>query len=169
MEFQVAKRSEIKKIVEKAFHKTKSAGYKKLHKRTADDYAGLSRRQVLKCASTNEKIRKISVKFNNKAKPRPVIVKRIHEQQHQVDLVDMKGMQVEYKGKTYRHILSLTNLLCTFHCLAPLERKKNSFGKKELKGIYTLHGIPERIQSDNRGEFKKDAESSCQSKKDKYD
>ena len=150
MEFQVAKRSEIKKIVEKAFHKIKSAGYKKLHKRTADDYAGLSRRQVLKCASTNEKIRKISVKFNNKAKPRPVIVKRIHEQQHQVDLVDMKGM-------------------CTFHCLAPLERKKNSFGKKELKGIYTLHGIPELIQSDNRGEFKKDAESSCQRKKDKYD
>ena len=139
MEFQVAKRSEIKKIVEKAFHKIKSAGYKKLHKRTADDYAGLSRRQVLKCASTNEKIRKISVKFNNKAKPRPVIIKRIHEQQHQVDLVDMKGM-------------------CTFHCLAPLERKKNSFGKKELKGIYTLHGIPELIQSDNRGEFKKDAE-----------
>ena len=107
MEFQVAKRSEIKKIVEKVFHKTKSAGYKTLHKRTADDYAGLSKRQVLKCASTNEKIRKISVKFNNKAQPRPVIVKRIHEQQHQVDLVDMKGMEVKYKGKhigTFCHL-----------------------------------------------------------------
>ena len=165
MQFQVAKRSEIKKIVEKAFHKTKSAGCKTLHKRTADDYAGLSKRQVLKCASTNEKIRKISVKFNNKAQPRPVIVKRIHEQQHQVDLVETKGMQVKYKGKTYRYILSLTDLLCRFHCLAPRERKKSSFGKKELKRIYTLHGIPERIQSDNRGEFKKDAESYCQRKK----
>ena len=151
MEFQVAKRSEIKKIVEKAFHKTKSAGYKQLQKRTADDYVGLSKRQVLKCASTNEKIRKISVKFNNKAQSRPVIVKRIHERQHQVDLVDMKGMQAKYKGKTYRYILSLTDLLCRFHCLAPRERKKSSFGKKELKRIYTLHGIPERIQSDNRG------------------
>ena len=79
MEFQVAKRSEVK-IVEKAFHKSKSAGYKKLHKRATDGYAGLSRRQVLKCASTNEKIRKFSVKFTNTAKPRPVIVKRIHEQ-----------------------------------------------------------------------------------------
>ena len=44
-----------------------------------------------------------------------------------------------------------------FHWLAPLERKKSSFVKKELKRIFTLHRIPERIQSDNRGEFKKDA------------
>ena len=132
MEFQVVKRSEVKKIVEKAFYKSKSAEYKKLHKRTEDDYAGLSKRQVLKCASTNEKIRKFGVKFTNKANPRPVIVKRIHEQ-HQVDLVDMKGMQVQYKGKTYRYILSLMDLFSRFHWLAPLERKKSSFVKKELK------------------------------------
>ena len=154
------KRSEVKKIVEKAFHKSKSAGYKKLHKRTADGYTGLCKRQVLKCASTNEKIRKFSVKFTNKAKPHPVIVKSIHEQ-HQVDLIDMKGMQVEYKGKTYRYILSLMDLFSAFHWLAPLERKKSSFIKKELKRTYTLHGIPERIQSDNGGEFKRDVESYC--------
>ena len=94
------KRSELKKIVEKLFRKSKSAGYKKLHKRTAGGYAGLNKRQVLKCASTNEKIRKFSVKSTNMTKPRPVIVKCIHEQ-HQVDLVDMRGMQVEYQGKTY--------------------------------------------------------------------
>ena len=86
------KRSEVKKIVEKVFHKSESAGYKELHKRTADGYAGLSKRQDLKCALTNEIIRKFSVKFTNKAKPGPVIVKGIHEQ-HEVDLVDMKRMQ----------------------------------------------------------------------------
>ena len=74
------KRSEVKKIVEKEFHKSKSAGYKKLQKRMANGCAGLSKRQVLKCASINEKIRKFSVKFANKAKPRPVIIKRIYEQ-----------------------------------------------------------------------------------------
>ena len=47
MEFQVVKRSEVKKIVEKLFRKSKSAGYKKLHKRTAGGYAGLNKRQVL--------------------------------------------------------------------------------------------------------------------------
>ena len=134
MEFQVVKRSEVEKIVEKAFYKSKSAAYKKLHKRTADDYAGLRKHQVLKCASTNEKIRKFGVKFNNKAKPRPVIGKRIHEQ-CQVDLVNMKGMQVDYKGKIYRYIFSLMDLFSRFHWLAPLERKKISFVNKELKGI----------------------------------
>ena len=147
------KRSEVKEIAEKVFHKPKSAGYKKLHKKTADGYVDLSKRQVLKCALTNEKIGKFSVKFTNKAKPHPVIVKRIHEQ-HQVDLVNMKGMQEEHKGKTYRYILSLMDLFSRFHWLAPLERKKNCFVKKELKRIYTLHGIPERIQSDNEGEFR---------------
>ena len=114
------KRSEVKKIVEKAFHKSKSAGYKKLHKRTAYGYAGLSKRQVLKRTSTNEKIRKFSVKIPNKAKPHPAIVKRTHEQ-HRVDLADMKGMQVEYKGKLYWYILSLMDLFSRFHWLAPLE------------------------------------------------
>ena len=159
LEFQVLKRSEVKKIVEKAFRKSKSAGYKKLRKRTADGYDGLSKRQVLKCALTSKKIRKLSVKFTYKAKVCPVIVKRIHE--HQVYLVDMKGMQVEYKGKTYRYILSLMDLFSRFHWLAPLERKKSSFVKKELKRTYNLHGIPERIQSDNGREFKKDVESYC--------
>ena len=74
----------------------------------------------------------------DKVKPRPVIVKCIHEQ-HQVDLVDMKGMQVEYKGKTYRYILSLVDLFSRFHGLAPLERKKSSFERKELKHYDYYH------------------------------
>ena len=71
------KRSEVKKIVEKAFHKSTSAGYRKLHK-MADGYAGLSKHQVLKIASTNEKIRKFNVKFTNKAKLHPVIIKHMN-------------------------------------------------------------------------------------------
>ena len=59
------------------------------------------------------------------------------------------------------------DLFSRFHWLAPLERKKSSFVKKELKRIYTLHRIPERIQSDNRGEFKKDVELYCKKYKTK--
>ena len=80
----------------------------------------------------------------------------------------MKGMQVEYKWKTYRYILSLMDLFSRFHWLALRDRKKSSFVKKKLKRIYTLHRIPERIQSENGGEFKKDVESYCR-KKDKND
>ena len=76
-------------------------------------------------------------------------------------------MQVEYKGKTYLYILSLMDLFSRFHWLAPLERKKSSFVKKELKRIYTLHGIHEYIQSDNGGEFKKDVKSCCKKNKAK--
>ena len=44
LEFQVVKYSEVKKIVEKAFHKFKFGGYKKLHKRATHSCAVLSQR-----------------------------------------------------------------------------------------------------------------------------
>ena len=69
----------------------------------------------------------------------------------------MKGMQVEYKGKTYTYIFSFMDLFSRFYQLAALARKKSSFVEKELKRIYTVHRIPEHIESHNGGEFKKDA------------
>ena len=140
--------------MEKTIKKCKSAGYKKIHHRAGDGYAGLRKRQVLKRVTKNERLRKFNVRFTNKAKPRPVSVKRIQEQ-HQIDLVDMKSMKVEYKGKCYRYIFSLMDIFSRFHWLAPLTRKKNSHVKKELQRIYKEHGQPERLQSEKRGEFKR--------------
>ena len=53
------------------------------------------------------------------------------------------------------------DLFSRFHWLAPLERKKSSLVKKELQRIYSVHGKPEHLQSDNGGEFKKEVKSYC--------
>ena len=79
----------------------------------------------------NEKFRKFSVKFTNKERPRPVRVKRIQEQ-HQIDVVDMTGMKVNYKGKTDKYILSLLDIFSRFHWLVPLERKYSKIVKKRV-------------------------------------
>lgn len=55
---------------------------------------------------TNKTLKYFNVKFANKAKPQPVKVKGNHKQQ-QIDTVYMKSMKVEYKGESYRYILSL--------------------------------------------------------------
>ena len=99
------KRVKVDKVVEKTFKKCKSPG---------DGYAGLSKRQVLKCVTSNERLRKFNVRFTNKAKPRPISVKRIQEQ-HQTDLVDMKSMNVEYKGNVINIFLSLMDTFLRFH------------------------------------------------------
>ena len=88
-------------MVEKTFKKCKSAGYKKIHHEAHNGYAGLIKRQMLKCVTSIERLRKFNVTFTNKAKPRPVSAKKIQEQ-HQIDLVDMKSMKIEYKEKCYR-------------------------------------------------------------------
>ena len=53
------------------------------------------------------------VKFTNRAKPRPVTLKKVQEQ-HQIDLVDMRNIQVEYNGKLFRYILSLLDVFYPF-------------------------------------------------------
>ena len=64
---QVLKRVEANKVVEKRFKKCKSVRYKKIHHRARDGYAGLSKKQVLKCVTSNERLRKFNVRFTNKA------------------------------------------------------------------------------------------------------
>ena len=88
-------------------------------------------------------LRKLNVKFTNKARPRPVLVQAIHDQ-HQIDLINMKNMAVVYKGKTYKYILSLLDVFSRFHWLYPLESKHSSGIKKKLKKIYSVHGLPNK-------------------------
>ena len=90
----------------KTFERCKSAGYKKIHHGAGEEYAGLSKRQVLMSVTSNEQLRNFNVRFTNKTKPRPVSVKRIQEQ-HQIDLLGMKSMKVEYKKKCYQYIFLL--------------------------------------------------------------
>ena len=131
-----------------------------------DGYAGLRKRQVLKCVTSNERLRKLNVRFTNKAKPRSVSVHRIQDQ-HQIDLVNMKSIKVEYTGKCYRNIFSLMDIFLQFHWLTSFTTKKSSHVKKELHWVYKEHGQPERLQSDNGGEFKRPLKDCCKSRKTK--
>ena len=88
----------------------------------------------------NEKFRKFSVEFTNKARPRSVRIKRIQEQ-HQVDLVDMTGMKVNYKWQTFKYILSLLDIFSRFHWLVPLERKYSKIVKKSCTKCTLYMGI----------------------------
>ena len=57
------------------------------------------------------------------------------------------------------------DIFSCFYWLAPLERKKSSHVKSVLHRIYNVHSIPERLQSDNGGEFKKDVKHYCKRNK----
>ena len=161
---KVAKKDEVRKIVARSFHESKSCGYKKLRSRAADGFAGISGRNILKVTSNDILYKQFTVKFTNKARPQPIIARRIH-QINQIDLVDLNKLKVKHKGKTYRYILSLMDVFSRFHWLAPLERKFPRNVRAELERIYSEHGFPDRLQSDNGGEFKKDVIKFCQAKK----
>ena len=137
------KRSEIKTLVKQTFDKRKS-GDKKVYRRGNEGFAGLRQRKTCRAIMEDKTSRKFNVKFTNKARPRPVRVKAIHDQ-HQIDLINMKNMAVVYKGKTYKYILSLLDVFSRFHWLYPLESKHSSGIKKKLKKIYSVHGLPQKL------------------------
>lgn len=149
------KKSEIRKVVEKEFDESKSAGARKLRLRAANKYTGVSEKKILEVVKGDNKFRRFNARFTNRAVPRPVRAKEVMEQM-QVDLVSMTSQQVDFNGRTYRYILSLMDIFSRFHWLAPLERKFSSHVALHLDKIFSEHGPPSRLQSDNGGEFKKE-------------
>ena len=118
--------------MEKVFTEAKSGGAKKLRLRTADSVVGLSEREILKITTKSPRFRSFNVKFKNKAIPRLVRVKEI-QTQHQIDLVNLSDMRVEYQGTVYRYVLSIMDIFSRFHWLATLERKKPSHSIPHLR------------------------------------
>ena len=149
------RKSKIKLTVKKTFDACKSACARKIRFRAAESYAGMSERRILKITNNNFKYRQFNAKFTNKAIPRPIRVKRVMEQL-QLDLVDMRSQAVEYNGKSYRYILSLMDIFSRFHWLVPLKRNFASNVAFYLNRIFMEHRPPDKLQTDNGGEFKKD-------------
>lgn len=74
---RVLKKDEVKQCVSKTFKKSKSVGYKKLRTRALDGYAGISRSNILRVTSNDAEFKRFTVKFRNKAIPRPVTANEV--------------------------------------------------------------------------------------------
>ena len=77
-------------------------------------------------------------------------------EQVQIDLINLSCQSVEYEGKVYRYVLLVMNVFSRFHWLSPLQRKSPHHVAEQLFKMFSEHGPPDRVQSDNGGEFKKD-------------
>ena len=53
-----------------------------------------------------------TLSFTNKAVPKPVFAKHV-QSQHQIDLIDLSKDQVKNKGKLYKYILSIMDVIAT--------------------------------------------------------
>ena len=89
-----------------------------------DSVVGLSERKILKITAKSPRFRLFNVKFKNKAFPRLVRVREI-QTQHQIGLVNLSDMSVEYQRTVYQYVLSIKDIFSRFHWLAQLERKSH--------------------------------------------
>ena len=96
------------------FDEAKSVGCKKLRNHAANSYTGLSEKQIIHVTNSQFKYRVHNVKFTNKAVPKLVFAKHV-QSQHQIDLIDPSKDQVKNKGKLYKHILTVMDVMATCH------------------------------------------------------
>ena len=140
------KKSAMKEVVKKSFKKSKGSGSRKIYHRLKDCYSGISERTIHKVLSKSTLHQKLNARFENRARLRPIRARDV-QIRHQVDLVDMKKLRTNYKGKV-KYVLSVMGVFSRYHWLVPIERKLSSHVARELIRIYREHGAPRVIQHD---------------------
>ena len=98
--------------MEKAFTEIKSGEAKKIWLRAADSVVGLSEKEILKVTAKSPRFRSFNVKFKNKAIPQPV---EEIQTQHQIYLVNLGDICVEYQGAVCQYVLSIMDIFSRFH------------------------------------------------------
>ena len=148
----VAKKEAVSDVVKKMYKSSKGSGVRKIYHKLKNSYSGVAERDVQKVLAKSSVHQRLNVRFENKARLRPVRAKTV-QIRHQIDLVDMKRLRTKYKGKTYKYVLSIIDVFSRYHWLVPLQTKKSSHLACELLRIYTEHGAPRVIQHDQGREF----------------
>ena len=109
-------------LVATTFDQAKAGGCKKLRNRAAAGFAGLSERNILRVTNNDTKYRIDTVKFTNKATPRPVTAKTV-QGQYQIDLMNLSKEAVNYNKHVYRYVLSVMDIFSRYLWLRPLQKK----------------------------------------------
>lgn len=130
-------------------------GSKKLFKRISQDFAGISRKQILKHLNSNTDYQKRRPAFKNVGPLQPIEAKKPMERL-QIDLVDLTRVAFhrEKDNATFRYVLVCIDVLSRFIWLRSLVKKSAGDVAAHLYNIFSEYGPPKIIQADNGSEFR---------------
>ena len=150
----VLRSSEVEKVIQYYLAKYKGANCYKLHSRTRDSFAGVSKNVIQDWINSNRKHCESHKIFENKDPLQPIIAKSPMDV-CQIDLVIMeKHPSKEYNNKTYFYILNVMDVFSRYIILKPLQPKESLEVASHLRVIFFSVGIPNVIQCDHGSEFK---------------
>lgn len=142
--------------VKKKQKQTKGAGARPIAYALKQKYVGVSEAKVLSTLAKSKRHGKLHAHFSNKAPLRSVKASTVFERV-QIDLLKMQV--VVHEGKAFKYILSVVDVFSRFVCLKALECNTTQQVAKALKDIFSEHGFPAIVQSDNGLEFMGDVQS----------
>ena len=114
-------------------------------------HADVPNRNIRKIVSTSKKCQFNHLLFKNQV-PLKTVHAKMCDERWQMDL--MKGDEVYCKGKKYRYILSVNDVLSRNAFLRVLPAKSSKCAAKALHSVIAEHGTPGIIQYDQGPEFR---------------
>ncbi|KAL9966376.1 hypothetical protein ACROYT_G024438 [Oculina patagonica] len=105
----VVKKAELQNVVKVMYKRSKGSGTRKLYHRIKDSYSGVAERDVHKMLSKSCTHQRLNVRFENKARLRPVPAKGV-QIRHQIDLVNMQRLRTKFKGKVFNTLSRNANI-----------------------------------------------------------
>ncbi|XP_067654016.1 uncharacterized protein [Haliotis asinina] len=151
----VIRKSDVESIIAKFYKELRGSGAKKIKSMINEYYAGISKDTIQDFIDRQTDRQQLRPAFSNAPNLKPVISKKPMGR-HQVDLVDLSGMQVTIGGETFLYVLSVIDVFTRFLWLRPLSSKSASSVAIELYRLYFEYGwgCPRILQCDQGTEFK---------------
>lgn len=139
--------------VQKKTKATKGSGARTIAYSLKRKFQGCSERSVSHVLKHDAEHGQMHAKFSNKPPMRSIQAKKVFDRV-QIDLISMRDKAVVYNDRTYKYILTAVDVFSRFLFLEAIERKTAKHVAKALKGIFSQHGYPRIVQSDNGPEFR---------------
>ena len=156
----ILKKSDVTRVVKKAFKETKGSGTRKLFHRLKNVYRGVRERDIGRVLGKSRLHQQLNVRFQNKAILKPIRARSV-QIRHQADLISMESMPATWKGKTFKFVLSLMDVFSRYHWLIPLEGKSSKPIAVALSELYIQHDPRRVIQHDQGPEFEGAVKKLC--------
>lgn len=150
----IPRTEEIGRVIDFFVNDSCGEGSNQIFKRTAKDYTGISRKQVLIRINGNPDYQKRGPAFKNVGPLQPIEAQTPMERL-QTDLVNLTrvAFHCEKDNVTYRYVLVCIDVMSRFLWLRPLAKKSAEYVSTHLYGIFNEYEPPKISQADNGAEF----------------
>ncbi|CAF1337651.1 unnamed protein product [Rotaria sordida] len=143
---------EVDKVILAHYEAKFGCGTRALHYHLSQIYNKISEERIAKVVKASNSCGRMHPTFSNKGPKKIVHAKQVFERL-QIDLVDLSRRAAFHNSVEFRYVLVIVDVFSRYMFLRPLTKKCSAEVCNHLELIFSEHGTPAIIQTDQGTEF----------------